>query len=484
MEAAKRANVRIVPWAAPGRSRLAGGGRRSADPALAGTARAVTATACCRSSCSLISPPAGRSSRPPSPDTAELLTHGENAWLVPPDRPDAAAAALDRLLGEPGLAAGFSPRSAAPRGELPGIAAPSGSPASSKHGSRAGARASRQPHSKTEPDEPDRRRRPGAERRRHVTDLARDGQHAVSDKIEQPAAARVKQGRPPAPARGAGTQRQREQQHHDRRERLRRPSGGGGSRTPRLPRLTGAAWASERRAVVGRQRRRRREEGGHVRGPKRRRPGPRRRRAPSSRPKSSRGLDPGQRPAARLRRPRFRRASRSASRPQKRGEDRTPSSRLRPSERGRRGRSRRRSGTIAPALRRPGPGRSRPTRRRAAPGSPAPPARRAAMTRAASSSGTGKAIASTRYCENPRRGSRPFPGRGRTARRPPSRRPARRSGSPDGASAAPQQGIMEDVGRPMPRSANSSPARPGRPAAATMMAMRRAASTCRALQAR
>lgn len=37
---------------------------------------------------------------PESPDTAELLVHGVNAWLVAPDRPAAAAEALDRLLAD------------------------------------------------------------------------------------------------------------------------------------------------------------------------------------------------------------------------------------------------------------------------------------------------------------------------------------------------------------------------------------------------
>lgn len=37
---------------------------------------------------------------PAAPDTAELLEDGKNALLVPPDRPEAAAAALDRLIGD------------------------------------------------------------------------------------------------------------------------------------------------------------------------------------------------------------------------------------------------------------------------------------------------------------------------------------------------------------------------------------------------
>jgi glycosyltransferase involved in cell wall biosynthesis len=42
---------------------------------------------------------------PISPDTAELLRDGDNAALVPPDRPHAAAAALDRMLGDAAYAA-------------------------------------------------------------------------------------------------------------------------------------------------------------------------------------------------------------------------------------------------------------------------------------------------------------------------------------------------------------------------------------------
>lgn len=41
---------------------------------------------------------------PIAPDTAELLRDGENALLVPPDEPAAAAAALDHILGDPALA--------------------------------------------------------------------------------------------------------------------------------------------------------------------------------------------------------------------------------------------------------------------------------------------------------------------------------------------------------------------------------------------
>src|SRR5688572_31800724 len=41
---------------------------------------------------------------PRAPDTAELLRDGETACLVSPDEPGQAAAALDRLLGDPALA--------------------------------------------------------------------------------------------------------------------------------------------------------------------------------------------------------------------------------------------------------------------------------------------------------------------------------------------------------------------------------------------
>jgi glycosyltransferase involved in cell wall biosynthesis len=45
---------------------------------------------------------------PDAPDTRELLTHEDTALLVEPDRPEAAAAALDRLLGDDRLTAQLS----------------------------------------------------------------------------------------------------------------------------------------------------------------------------------------------------------------------------------------------------------------------------------------------------------------------------------------------------------------------------------------
>ncbi|MEA3064059.1 MAG: hypothetical protein QOJ27_494 [Sphingomonadales bacterium] len=49
---------------------------------------------------------------PATPDTAELLKDGENALLVPPDRPEAAAAALDRILADAPLAARLAEQAA------------------------------------------------------------------------------------------------------------------------------------------------------------------------------------------------------------------------------------------------------------------------------------------------------------------------------------------------------------------------------------
>lgn len=103
--AAGRTNVRIEPWAAP-----------SALPAWLAAAD-VLAIPPSRAPLELhgdcVLPlktfaylAAGRPIlAPDSPDTRELLKDGETAMIVPPDQPRAAAAALDRLLGEPALAA-------------------------------------------------------------------------------------------------------------------------------------------------------------------------------------------------------------------------------------------------------------------------------------------------------------------------------------------------------------------------------------------
>ena len=48
---------------------------------------------------------------PDAPDTRELLAHEQTALLVEPNRPEQAAAALDRLLGDPSLAASLSANS-------------------------------------------------------------------------------------------------------------------------------------------------------------------------------------------------------------------------------------------------------------------------------------------------------------------------------------------------------------------------------------
>ncbi len=49
---------------------------------------------------------------PAAPDTAELLRDGDTACLVPPDRPEDAALALDRLLDDRELAEALSANAA------------------------------------------------------------------------------------------------------------------------------------------------------------------------------------------------------------------------------------------------------------------------------------------------------------------------------------------------------------------------------------
>jgi glycosyltransferase involved in cell wall biosynthesis len=107
-EAARRANVRVVPWQAPGDlpAWLA-----AADVLLIPPSRApLEQFRTCVLPLKLFSYLAAGKPilAPVAPDTAELLDDGENALLVPPGRPDLASAALDRILNEPGLAARLS----------------------------------------------------------------------------------------------------------------------------------------------------------------------------------------------------------------------------------------------------------------------------------------------------------------------------------------------------------------------------------------
>ena len=107
-EAARRGNVRVVPWQAPGAlpAWLA-----AADVLLIPPSRApLEQFRDCVLPLKLFAYLAAAKPilAPVAPDTAELLTDGENSLLVPPGRPELAGAALDRILHEPGLAARLS----------------------------------------------------------------------------------------------------------------------------------------------------------------------------------------------------------------------------------------------------------------------------------------------------------------------------------------------------------------------------------------
>jgi glycosyltransferase involved in cell wall biosynthesis len=116
--AAARANVRIVPWQAPAELPAWLG---AADALLIPPSRApLDQFRNCVLPMKLFSYlAAGRPIlAPAAPDTAELLSDGANALLVPPGNPQAAAAALDRMLNEPALAARLSAGALAQAGEL------------------------------------------------------------------------------------------------------------------------------------------------------------------------------------------------------------------------------------------------------------------------------------------------------------------------------------------------------------------------------
>jgi glycosyltransferase involved in cell wall biosynthesis len=106
VEQAARAlgNVRVLPWAEPA---ALPGWLAAADVLLIPASRAPLERfrSCVLPMKLFAYLAAGKPILAPvAPDTAELLVDGENALLVPPDAPAAAAAALDRLLHERGLA--------------------------------------------------------------------------------------------------------------------------------------------------------------------------------------------------------------------------------------------------------------------------------------------------------------------------------------------------------------------------------------------
>jgi len=103
-EAAALANVRIVPWQGPAELPA---WLHAADLLLIPPSRApLERFRNCVLPLKLFSYlAAGRPIlAPAAPDTAELLVDGENALLVPPGEPEAAAQALDRILGDTALA--------------------------------------------------------------------------------------------------------------------------------------------------------------------------------------------------------------------------------------------------------------------------------------------------------------------------------------------------------------------------------------------
>ncbi len=102
--AASRPNVEVAPWQAPDRLApyLYAADLLIIPPASAPLDRFGT---CILPLKTFLYLAAGRPIlAPAAADTAEILADGTNALLVPPDDPKAAAAALDRILGDPALA--------------------------------------------------------------------------------------------------------------------------------------------------------------------------------------------------------------------------------------------------------------------------------------------------------------------------------------------------------------------------------------------
>jgi glycosyltransferase involved in cell wall biosynthesis len=102
--AAERANVQVVPWQPPETLPIY---LYAADLLLipAASAPLTRFGTCVLPMKTFLYLAAGRPILAPAgPDTAELLVDGDNALLVPPDRPEAAAAGLDSILGDSALA--------------------------------------------------------------------------------------------------------------------------------------------------------------------------------------------------------------------------------------------------------------------------------------------------------------------------------------------------------------------------------------------
>ena len=106
--AARRGNVRVYPWAEPGAlpAWLFAADVLIVPPSRAPLEKQRTCVLPIKLFAYLA---AGRPIlAPAAADTAELLEHGSNAWLVPADDPEAAAEGLDRMLGDGALSARLS----------------------------------------------------------------------------------------------------------------------------------------------------------------------------------------------------------------------------------------------------------------------------------------------------------------------------------------------------------------------------------------
>ncbi|TFI58609.1 glycosyltransferase [Sphingomonas parva] len=108
-----RPNVRLVPWQAPAAlPPYLGAGDVLLVPAASAPLRRHRTTVLPIKIFAYLAA-ARPILAPRAPDTAELLADGDTALLVEPDRPEEAAAGLDRLLADPALAARLAAGAAA-----------------------------------------------------------------------------------------------------------------------------------------------------------------------------------------------------------------------------------------------------------------------------------------------------------------------------------------------------------------------------------